>query len=192
MLKTLLRLCFIKGFEICRFVTRGVKSRASMKTLYLLRHAKSSCDDPSQTDFDRPLNARGLKAAPFMGELMAKKGLKPSVIISSPAMRAKTTARLAKDAGSFSAEIIFEKSIYEASPNALRAVVSEIRDEHTSALLVGHNPGIESFIRYLTGNLEPMPTAALAVIGLDIDKWCETNDNCGTLLHIFRPREEMK
>lgn len=163
-----------------------------MKTLYLLRHAKSSCDDPSQTDFDRPLNARGLKAAPFMGELMAKKGLKPSVIISSPAMRAKTTARLAKDAGSFSAEIIFEKSIYEASPNALRAVVSEIRDEHTSALLVGHNPGIESFIRYLTGNLEPMPTAALAVIGLDIDKWCETNDNCGTLLHIFRPREEMK
>lgn len=192
MLKTLLRLYFIKGFEICRFASAGVKSRASVKTLYLLRHAKSSWDDPAQTDFERPLNPRGLKAAPFMGELMAKKGFEPSVIISSPAMRAKTTARSVKDAGSFSAEIVFEKDIYEASPNALRQVVSEIGDDHASALLVGHNPGIEGFIHYLTGHLEPMPTAALAVIGLDIDKWCETNNNCGTLLHIFRPREEMK
>ena len=70
------------------------------------------------TDFDRPLNHRGLKAAPLMGELMAKKRFEPSVIISSPAMRAKTTARLVKDAGSFAAKITFEKSIYEASPNA--------------------------------------------------------------------------
>ena len=120
MLKTILRPSFTKGFEICRFASAGVKSRTSMKTLYLLRHAKSSWDDPSQTDFERPLNQRGIKAAPFMGNLMAQKGFTPSVIICSPAMRAKTTARLVKDAGGFSEEIVFEKSIYEASPNNLR------------------------------------------------------------------------
>lgn len=160
-----------------------------MKTLYLLRHAKSSWDDPAQTDFERPLNGRGMNAAPFMGELMAKKGFEPSVIISSPAMRAKTTSMLVKEAGQFSAEIIFDKSIYEASPNALRQVVPEIGDDHASALLVGHNPGIESFIRYLTGDLEPMPTAALAVIGLEIAKWDEVNDGCGKLLAVYRPKE---
>ena len=192
MLKISLRPGQIKGFEICRFAARGVESRTSMKTLYLLRHAKSSWDEPAQTDVERPLNRRGLKAAPFMGELMLKKGFEPAVIVSSPAMRAKTTARLLKIAGSFTAEIIFENGIYEASPNALRQVVSEISDDHTSALLVGHNPGIEGFIRYLTGAIEPMPTAALAVIELEIDKWVEINDGCGTLMRVFRPREEMK
>ncbi|MBP7416112.1 MAG: histidine phosphatase family protein [Pyrinomonadaceae bacterium] len=160
-----------------------------MKTLYLLRHAKSSWDDPAQTDFERPLNQRGTKAALFMGELMAKKGLEPSLIVSSPAMRAKTTAELVKDAGTFSAEIIFEKTIYEASPNALRQVVSEISDDHTSALLVGHNPGIEGFIGYLTGDLEPMPTAALAVIELKLEKWDEVNDGSGKLFDVYRPKE---
>ncbi|HRI02331.1 MAG TPA: histidine phosphatase family protein [Pyrinomonadaceae bacterium] len=160
-----------------------------MKTLYLLRHAKSSWDDPAQTDFERPLNGRGLKAAPFMGELMAKKGFEPSVIVSSTAIRAKTTAELVKNAGSFSAEIIFEKSIYEASPNALRQVVYETDNAHASALLVGHNPGIEGFIHYLTGQLEPMPTAALAVIEMNIKKWREINDGCGKLLDVYRPKE---
>lgn len=192
MLKGLLRLCFIKGFGVCRFTTPGVESRPLMKTLYLLRHAKSSWDDPSQSDLERPLNPRGLKAAPFIGELMAKKGFSPSVIVSSPAMRAKTTAQLVKDAGSFSADIIFIKSIYAASPNALRQIVAEISNEHSSAMLVGHNPGIEGFIRYLAGQLEPMPTAALAVIELSIDNWNAINDDCGNLLQIFRPREEMK
>lgn len=160
-----------------------------MKTLYLLRHAKSSWDDPSQTDFERPLNQRGLKAAPLMGEFMAKNGFEPSVIVSSPAMRAKTTAQLVKDAGSFSADIIFKKSIYEASPNALRQIVAEISNEHSSAMLVGHNPGIEGFIHYLTGQLEPMPTAALAVIELEIENWAEINDGCGNLLSVYRPKE---
>lgn len=160
-----------------------------MKTLYLLRHAKSSWDDPAQTDFERPLNPRGEKAAPFMGELMAKKELVPSIIVSSPAMRAKTTALLVKDAGQFSADIIIEKNIYEASPNTLRQVVSEISDNHSSAMLVGHNPGIEGFIRYLTGQLEPMPTAALAVIELEIERWDEIIDGGGKLLSVYRPKD---
>src|SRR5580765_7383009 len=137
-----------------------------MKTLFILRHAKSSWSEPDLADFDRPLNGRGTKAAPFMGKLMADRGYVPSVVLSSPAVRAKNTALLVKDAGGFHAELRFDDGIYEASPQGLRSVTSELDDEYASAMLVGHNPGIEGFIRFLTGTTEPMPTAALAIIDL--------------------------
>src|SRR5687768_12800804 len=119
-----------------------------MKTLFLLRHAKSSWDDATLADFDRPLNGRGERAAPFMGELMARHGFQPSVILSSPAARARKTALLVKDAGNLRAEIGFEHRIYEASPHGLRTVTSELDETHTSAMLVGHNPGMEGFVRF--------------------------------------------
>ena len=162
-----------------------------MKTLLILRHAKSSWDDASLSDFERPLNARGLRAAPFMGGLMRRRDLIPDTILSSPAMRARTTAELVQQSGAFDAEVKFDHDIYEASPGNLRQAVAEIDDEFTTALLVGHNPGIEGFIRYLTGKLEPMPTAALAVIGLDVDSWSDVDDGCGELKEIIRPRDEM-
>ena len=160
-----------------------------MKTLYLMRHAKSSWEDASLSDFERPLNDRGLSAAPFMGKLMREKGLEPDVILSSPAERAKQTASLVKEASGISHEIRFDDRIYEASPHTLVQVASEIDNANTSAMLVGHNPGMEGFIRYLTGNLEPMPTAALAGIKLNIDKWSEIADGCGDLLEILRPKD---
>jgi len=167
-------------------------SGSQMKTLYILRHAKSSWDDPEMSDFERPLNDRGKKTAPFIGELMAKNGLEPDIILSSPAMRAKATAQMVKRAAKIDAEIRYEDRIYEASPHTLSQVVSETDNAYRSVMLVGHNPGIEGFIRYLTGNLEPMPTAALAVISLQIDSWDLINDGRGELKRIFRPREEMK
>jgi phosphohistidine phosphatase len=160
-----------------------------MKTLYLMRHAKSSWDDASLSDFERPLNDRGLRTAPVMGKLMREKGFEPSVILCSPAERARQTALLVKDASGFSQEIQFDDRIYEASPHSLAQVVSEIDDPNKSAMLVGHNPGMEGFIRYLTGDLEPMPTTALAVIVLNIDKWDEIKDRCGDLQEVFRPKE---
>ena len=160
-----------------------------MKTLYLLRHAKSSWTDAGLADFKRPLNERGLTAAPFMGELMARNEYLPDVILSSPATRANMTARLVKESGKLDAEIQSEHRIYEASPHVLRKVISEIDDAHTSAMIVGHNPGIESFIGYLTARLEPMPTAALAVILLDIDQWIDINDRCGKIQNIHRPKD---
>jgi phosphohistidine phosphatase len=163
-----------------------------MKTLYLMRHAKSSWDDASLSDFDRPLNDRGLRTAPFMGKLMRDKGLEPAIILSSPAERAKQTAQMAKDAAGFSCELRFDDRIYEASPHTLAQVASQVDDANTSDMLVGHNPGMEGLIRYLTGNLEPMPTAALAVIELNIDKWSEITDGCGELESIYRPKDEMK
>jgi len=163
-----------------------------MKTIFLLRHAKSSWDDASLADFDRPLNERGINTAPFMGEVMARRGYAPSVVVSSPAVRAARTATLVKDASGFNAEIRFDDRVYEASPNTLRQAVSELDDSFGSAMVVGHNPGMEGFIRYLTGDLEPMPTAALAVIELNIDSWSEINSNTGKLAEIIRPKDEMK
>ncbi len=160
-----------------------------MKKLFIMRHAKSSWEDAALTDFERPLNDRGQRAAPFMGELMARKGFARSIILSSPAVRAKTTAQLVKESGKLDAEIRFEHRIYEASPHALSQVVSEIDDAHRSAMLVGHNPGIEGFIRFLTGQIEPMPTAAFAVIELEIDNWNAISDGCGKLQGIYRPKD---
>jgi phosphohistidine phosphatase len=162
-----------------------------MKTLFLLRHAKSSWKEPDIADFDRPLNERGRRAAPFMGRLLKVRGFAPDLIISSPAKRARKTAKVFKEAGEYEAEIVFDDRIYEASPNALLYVAGEIDDSLRSVMLVGHNPGMEGILRVLTGLTEPMPTAAVAVIDLDIDTWKQIASDRGTLRAIFRPRDEM-
>ena len=163
-----------------------------MKKLYILRHAKSSWDQSELADFDRALNHRGLVAAPFMGELIARKEYLPDLIISSPAKRARQTAVIVKESSGANAELKFDERIYEASPQALRQIVSELEEETNSVMLVGHNPGIEGFIRFLTGSQEPMPTAAFASITLNIDKWSDLSTDCGHIAEIIRPKEEMK
>jgi phosphohistidine phosphatase len=160
-----------------------------MKTLYLLRHAKSSWDYPGMADFDRPLNGRGRETAPFMGELMRVKAYRPSLVLSSPAVRARTTAELVKEAANLAVAIRFDERIYEASPTALLSVVSETEDSIPSAMIVGHNPGIEGFIRLLTGQSGAIPTAALAVIRLSIDSWRAIDTACGELEAVYRPKE---
>lgn len=163
-----------------------------MKTLFLMRHAKSSWGDTALADIDRPLNDRGLRAAPFMGKLMQERGFDPYVIITSTAVRARHTAALVKEAGKLVGLVHFEPKIYEASPQGLRQVVAAIDDINLSAMLVGHNPGLEGFIRFLTGQVEPMPTAALAVVELNIQSWDLVKNSCGKLQTIIRPRDEMK
>lgn len=160
-----------------------------MKTLYLLRHAKSDWSDSNLTDFERPLNERGLKAAPLMGETMREKAFLPEAIVSSPAKRARQTAEFIKKAIRFEGEIEFDERIYEASRSELLQVVSELDDEKTSALLVGHNPGFEGLAGFLTGKFQPMPTAALAVIDLEIENWSEISPECGSLREFLRPKE---
>lgn len=160
-----------------------------MKTLFIMRHAKSSWDNPDWSDFARPLNHRGLDAAPLMGEVMKKNDFDPEIIISSPAMRAKQTAGLVKESAGFRAAIKFDERIYEASPLRLLEVVSDIEDHYDSAMIVGHNPGFENLVRILTGKIEAMPTAALAIVDLEIDSWNEINSETGDLRKMFRPKE---
>ena len=159
-----------------------------MKTLYLLRHAKSSWENADSADFDRPLNERGLRAAPRVGKKIFDSRFQIDLIISSPATRAKQTAILIKDAARIESEINFDERIYEASPRRLLEVAAEIADDTETIMLVGHNPGLEGFIKILTGEIEQMPTAALAVIDLKIKKWREITSGCGSLQKLIRPK----
>jgi phosphohistidine phosphatase len=160
-----------------------------MKTLFVLRHAKSSWNDAGLSDFDRPLNERGLKAAPLMGEVMKKNQFQPALILSSPAKRAEQTANLVKEAAGIGSAIQYEKRIYEASVPRLLEIISEQDEKIESILLVGHNPGFEGLLRFLTGEMHEIPTATLAVIDLKAQKWNEINYATGNLRALIRPKE---
>ena len=162
-----------------------------MKRLYVLRHAKSSWDDSSLADFDRPLNTRGLETAPMMGDLMKQRQLLPDAVISSPAIRARETAKLTADAMGFDRPIVFDDRVYEAGPLTLLNVLSEVRETAGSVMLVGHNPGMEGLIRSLTGEIAAMPTAALAIIDLEIADWNDVRSNSGKLVDILRPKDDL-
>lgn len=162
-----------------------------MKTLYILRHAKSSWEKPDIADFERPLNEAGLNTAPFMGELFYDRQLQPEVILSSPAKRAKQTAVLIKETAGFKADIKYDERIYEASPQVLLQVVADAKGKHESLMLIGHNPGMEGLIRFLTGQRESMPTTALAIIELWVNSWDGIVAGSGTLKELIRPKEEM-
>ncbi|HVF27710.1 MAG TPA: histidine phosphatase family protein [Pyrinomonadaceae bacterium] len=160
-----------------------------MKTLLLLRHAKSSWDNPSARDFDRPLNKRGMKAAPLIGRYMRKRKVKPDLVVSSPAARARRTAELVVEAAGIGAEIQLDERIYEASTDQLMSIVAEVDESIDVMLLVGHNFGIEQFLERLTGGVHHMPTAALARISLRLDHWGEIRDRAGTLDWLVKPKE---
>jgi phosphohistidine phosphatase len=166
--------------------------KGSMKTLFVLRHAKSNWDNPDLSDFERPLNSRGLDAARFIGGLIYERKLAPQIIISSPAKRAKQTAVLVKELAEISKPIVFDERIYEASPRTLFNLIREFDEKHESVLLVGHNPGFEDLVRMLTGKTVSMPTAALAKINLDIESWHELDAASNELEFLIRPKEEMK
>lgn len=124
-----------------------------------------------------------------MGRLVRDRGLLPDVILSSPASRASETARLVAHEARLDQPIRFDDRIYEASPQTLLKVLSELEDGFLSAMLVGHNPGIEGLIRVLTGQLTAMPTAALAVIDLNIASWSDIGLSAGKLAEVVRPKE---
>lgn len=160
-----------------------------MKTLYILRHAKSSWENADLSDYERPLNERGLQAAPLVGGVMKKNLLQPALILSSPAKRAAQTAALIKDATEFEGEVRFDERIYEASPARLLEIISEQNEKFESLMLVGHNPGLEGLLRFLIGKTEAMPTAALAVVDLETDNWNKINSASGKLRTLIRPKE---
>jgi len=160
-----------------------------MKTLYLLRHAKSSWKDETLRDFDRPLKGRGRKAAELMGQVLAEEKLGSALVISSPAVRARETTELVLESAGLKVEPRFEERIYEADVRTLLALVRAISDSSGVALLVGHNPGFENLLDYLTGDARQMPTAALAKIEFDVESWSEVSEESGRLEMFVTPRE---
>lgn len=163
-----------------------------MKTLFVMRHGKARRDIPEQSDFERPLTSYGLTAAPFMGRMIYENNLQPNLIVSSPAKRAKQTAILVKETAGIETKIQYSEKLYEASPATLLSVVSDIQCQHKSALLIGHNPGIEGFIRILTNETQRMATSSIAKIVLNINQWSEISQDCGFLELLMRPRDLME
>jgi len=160
-----------------------------MKTLFLLRHAKSSWDNHGLTDFERPLNERGLKAAPTIGRYMKRENIKPEIIISSPAVRARETAELVIEASEINVELRFDEKIYSATWLDLLRVIAGIEDEKASVLLIGHNPGFEETVYRLTDKRITMPTAALIKMNLDIERWSNVQELCGGFEWIIKPKD---
>ena len=161
-----------------------------MRTLLLMRHAKSSRDDPQLEDHDRPLNARGLQDAPRMGALLRTMGLIPDSIFSSTALRALRTARLVARECRFDKALVATDDLYHASENDLREQIRQLPDSDTLVLCVGHNPGLEDFLSSWIGQYVRMPTAAIARLSFDQDAWPEIADHASaTLVDLWRPRD---
>lgn len=160
-----------------------------MKTLYLLRHAKSSWKDSTLQDFDRPLNGRGREAAPLVGRLMRKRKLRVDLILSSPAARARQTASLVKESAGLDAELLYDERIYEADAARLIEVVAQASESADALMLVGHNPGMEELLTLLTGESRSVQTATLACISLDVEKWGKAREHSGRLEWLARPEE---
>lgn len=160
-----------------------------MKTLLLLRHAKSSRRDNGVRDCDRPLNQRGLKAAPSIGRLIRKRTLQPDLVISSPAERARQTTQLVFEAAGLKTEVRYDERIYEATGARLLEIVGQIEEDANVAVLVGHNPGLEELLEALTGEAHNLPTAGLARIELDIEKWNKVRAGAGRLEWLVKPKE---
>ncbi len=160
-----------------------------MLTLYLLRHAKSSWDNESKLDFERPLANRGRKAAALIGELIQEKGIDFDLVLVSTAVRTRETIELIKERAKFRGEIRYDERIYEATVSQLLEIISQIDNDRQNLLLVGHNPGIEELLALLTGEQQSMTTANFAKIKIEATKWSASLANKGTLEWIIRPKE---
>jgi phosphohistidine phosphatase len=156
-----------------------------MRTLYLLRHAKSSWKDETLSDFDRPLKGRGRRAAEQMGQVLAEEKLKSPLVVSSPAVRARETTELVLESAGLKIKPRFEERIYEADVRTLLVVVQSISDSSDTAIMVGHNPGFENLLSYLTGDNRHMPTCALAKIEFDTASWSEVSEEETGRLEMF-------
>lgn len=170
-----------------------------MKTLGLFRHAKSDWHDPRARDFDRPLNARGRKGAAVMGKHIIEHGPRWQRILASPAVRVTETIELSTRAASRPVGINWDRRIYLASSASLIDVLREQEGNPASILIVGHNPSLEDLIFDLVPDdgssplrdvvEEKFPTAAYAVLEVDIDDWADLGDNSARLVHLARPRD---
>jgi phosphohistidine phosphatase len=162
-----------------------------MKTLYVVRHAKSSWDDTHVSDFERPLNHRGSRDAPRMGRFLAEQGIRPDRLVSSPALRALTTARAIADALGYPVNDIDEEpALYDASADAVVNIVRGFADAWSSAMIFGHNPGFTSFVNTLTqSNLGNVPTCAVAKIRVQSDRWSQLGESPASLVEFYIPKE---
>lgn len=170
-----------------------------MKILGIFRHAKSDWNDARLRDFDRPLNKRGRKGAAIMGKHIVEHAVGWKRVLASPAVRVTQTIDIAGEAAGETPPVDWDRRIYLASSATLMDVLREQEGDPASIMMVGHNPGLEDLIFDLVPDdgssplrdivEEKLPTAAYAVLELNIDKWSDIDEGCGRLVHLVRPRD---
>jgi phosphohistidine phosphatase len=159
-----------------------------MKTLLLMRHAKSSWDNDRLPDHERPLNERGRRDAPVMGSRLAGSLYVPDRILCSTAIRARQTAELVVDALQFGQPLDVREGIYHATPAGILSAIAEAGRAKT-LLVIGHNPGMGELVGRLTDFEDSMPTAAIALIELPISDWSEATSATGRLIDFWTPKD---
>ena len=162
-----------------------------MKTLYLVRHAKSSWKYPKLDDFERPLNKRGRRNAPFMGAVLKELKVAPDLVLSSPANRAATTARTIADHIDYPLDNIqYSEIIYSFSENALIHVIRQIDDKIKAATVVGHNPALTDLANSIgDAAISNIPTCGVCCVNLNILSWTEFGDQRGKLEFFEFPKK---
>lgn len=165
-----------------------------MKMLYLVRHAKSSWDNPDLGDFDRPLNERGKRDAPRMGRRLKEKEIAPDLMLSSPAKRALTTCKeIAKILKYSKDRIKTDKRIYHADEDELLHVLSEVNDNFDVVMLYGHNPGFTNFANLLFDeHIMNIPTCGIVAGKLKIKSWKEIKPGCGKMEFFDFPKRNKR
>jgi phosphohistidine phosphatase len=162
-----------------------------MKTLLLLRHAKSSWKKPNLPDHDRPLAKRGKKEAPEVGQYLQSSNQVPDLILSSTARRAQETAQAVAETSGFDGQVELYQDLYMSDPASYLDILRCMPDQANRVLVVGHNPDVEDLLALLTDVKEHMTTAALAVIDLPITSWQELNEAAdGRLQNLWTPRDD--
>jgi phosphohistidine phosphatase len=161
-----------------------------VRQLLILRHAKSSWADSSLDDWQRPLNDRGRRDAPRVGELIRDQSLVPDLIITSDAVRARTTAEVVARSAGYTRELMVEPSLYHAAPADMIAVLNHMPDDARRVMIVGHNPGLENLVGQLTGEHHGLPTAALVHLEVPIDRWSELDlTGSATVVDAWQPKD---
>ena len=161
-----------------------------MKTLYLVRHAKSSWKHPELSDFERPLNKRGKNDATFMGKLLSDKGVNPGLVISSPAKRASTTAKIIASEINFPKEkIVLDENIYEATGRRLLEIISKTEEKYNSVMIFGHNPGLTVLNNNLSNKfIDNIPTCGVVALKFKT-KWNEIKLNSAGFIFFEYPKK---
>lgn len=159
-----------------------------MRTLLLMRHAKSDWEADYAADHDRPLNERGVRNARLMGRVVTSQDRVPHLIISSTAVRARTTAELAIESGGWDTELRLDPALYESGPGGVLEVAAGAPDVNR-LMLVGHQPTWSMLVRHTTGDEVDMKTASIAVIDFQLGTWAGIEGAEGSLVALLQPGE---
>lgn len=161
-----------------------------MKTLFLVRHAKSSRDDPALADRERPLDDRGRRDAAAMGLRLAGRGVRPDRLLSSPARRALGTARRFADGLGVAREaIVVDDRLYAATAAALLGVIRAVDDRVSNLMLFGHNPEFSDLVQRLRGQVTDLPTCAVAELRFDTARWSDVGGVTPSAVSIETPKD---